>query len=340
MQETNAKNASPSAYLSPTKPSTPVYADMPASAAYNSRFTPISNVSVNSRPMQPHATLPFQSRRTSPAMNVLQSSPVALNASNTPNTAAHMASFKQSALSINSPLNANANYLSMASTTATSTQSNAHSSNYLPNQNVPATPYTPLSKHWLWNSSLFYQQSRSLHDGFLPYPSHLGQFFGNKLRDTELHMTASNSSNEAHTKNVDISTSSYCSDLNSDSDSLDISDHEKVSPSLMATVSQKLQRTPTIDTTAGNTLPISNAPAKKRNPYSIEELLKKPEKKMRRMEPISFQPSIIIHNDESSKTSSPSNAGTVSDTNDSFIHSDIDDNKNLNNNHITIEVCD
>lgn len=287
--------------------------------------------------MQPHAALPFQSRRTSPAMNILQSSPVAMNASNTPNTV-HMASFKQSPLSMSSTLNANSNYLSMASTTATATQSNAHSSNYQPNQNVPATPYTPLSKHWLWNSSLFYQQSRSLHDGFLPYPSHLGQFFGNKLRDTELHMTASNSSSEAHTKIVDISTSSYCSDLNSDSDSLDVSDHEKVSPALMATVTQK-QRTSSIDTT-GSTVPISNAPAKKRNPYSIEELLKKPEKKMRRMEPISFQPSIIIHNDESSKASSPSNAGTVSDTNDSFIHSDIDDNKNLNNNHITIEVCD
>lgn len=241
---------------------------------------------------------------------------------------------------MNSALSANSNYLSIASTTATATQSNAHSSNYLPNQNVPATPYTPLSKHWLWNSSLFYQ--RSLHDGFLPYPSHLGQFFGNKLRDSALHMTASNSSNELHTtKNVDISTSSYCSDLNSDSDSLDVSDHEKVSPALLSMVNQK-KRASNADTNHG-TPPNSNAPSKKRNPYSIEELLKKPEKtKMRRIEPISFQPSIIIHNDDNSKASSPSNAGTVSDTNDSFIHSDIDDNKNINNNnnHITIEVCE
>lgn len=341
----NAKNPSPSAYLSsPTKSSsTPAYGDIPASAGYNTRFTPISNTSVNNRPMQSHTALPFPSRRSSPAtMNLLQATSIPMNVSSTPN-AAHMSSFKQSPLSMGSALNANSNYVSIASTVATATQSNAHSSNYLPNQNVPATPYTPLSKHWLWNSSLFYQQSRSLHDGFLPYPSQLGQFFGNKLRDSALHMAASNSVNDTgHSKNADISASSYCSDLNSDSDSLDVSDHEKVSPALLAMASQK-QRPTNVNTASAGTMPLSSAPAKKRNPYSIEELLKKPEKKLRLVEPISFQPSIIIHNDESSKASSPSNAGTISDTNDSFIHSDIDDNKNLNNNnnnHITIEVCD
>lgn len=76
---------------------------------------------------------------------------------------------------------------------------------------------------------------------------------------------------------------------------------------------------------------------KKRNPYSIEELLKKPEKRMRLIEPIAFHPPILIH-DHRSQSKSPD------------LHVDIDDDEPLhtttneidinNKGNITIEVCD
>lgn len=339
MQESNnVKNHSSSTYLTSAKSTTPIYGDIQSTASipYHSRFTPSSTASVNSRTAPSHSALPFQSRRSSPSISLLQSASFSMNSPSASNSS-HLSSFKQSTLSMSSPVgsNANSNYLSIASNASAATQSTALSSAYLPNQNVPTTPYTPLNKHWLWNSSLFYPQSRPIHDGFLPYPSPLGTFFGNKLRDSASQISSTNSNETI--KNVDISSSSYCSDINSDSDSLDVSDHEKVSPAIAQ--SNQKRRILSSDT-SGTT---SNSPAKKRNPYSIEELLKKPEKKIRRIEPLSFQPSIIVNNDENSKTlpPSPNIESVVTDTNESFIHSDIDDNKSINNNnHITIEVCD
>lgn len=248
--------------------------------------------------------------------------------------------FKHASLPINSPIaaaiaspiNPNNTYLSIATTSVpSSTPSTTISSGYLPNQNLSGSSYAPLAKHWLWNSNLFYSQSRPIHDGFLPYTSTLGSFFGSKLRETTTLQNHGHQNNSEINKNADISSSSYCSDANSDSDSLDVDG--KTTPPLLT---EKRRRCCLVD------IPTPDSATKKRNPYSIEELLKKPEKKSRRIEPIPFQPSILVHNDESSKASTPPNDGNViSDTNESYLNTDIEESKSINNNnHITIEVCD
>lgn len=86
--------------------------------------------------------------------------------------------------------------------------------------------------------------------------------------------------------------------------------------------------------------------AKKRNPYSIEELLKKPEKRIRLIEPISFHPPILIHNINDShltrdQSKSPELHVNVDDDEDN--DEDVTRNGNIDNNNkrgISIEVCD
>lgn len=306
-------------------------------ARYHVQYT--STTTAPTRPAQSHSTLPFPSRRSSPSMNLLQSVAFSMNSpTSVGNPHIDLAAFKHSSLPMNSSsVNANNPYLSIATTPSSASPPTQLTSNSLPNQNIPATPYTPLSKHWLWNSSLFYPQTRSIHDsGFLPYPSALGTFFGNKIRESAaLHTPMTNQTPNELTKSVDLSSSSYCSDVNSDSDSLDVSDG-KLSPTLHQ--SATLKRASDANGTTSNTT------AKKRNPYSIEELLKKPEKKMRRIEPISFQPSILIHNENVPKSTASPPLAPIADAindNESFLSSDLDDSKSINNNnHITIEVCD
>lgn len=344
MQESNGtKHHQQSQYISPSKATNYTDVQQPSSAAsYHPRFT--STTTAATRPAQSHSTLPFPSRRTSPSMNLLQSVAFSMNSPNSSgNPHIDLAAFKHSAaLPMNtssSGANANNAYLSIGANPSSVSLS---PTNNLPNQNLPTTPYTPLSKHWLWNSSLFYPQTRAMHDtGFLPYPSSLGTFFGNKIRSAAMHTPITNQTPNEHTKSVDLSSSSYCSDINSDSDSLDVSDG-KVSPTLNQSTNLKRTLLAAVDANESNA---GNTTAKKRNPYSIEELLKKPEKKMRRIEPISFQPSIIIHNNENlpKPSSSPTQPAVdaINDTNDTFLSSDLDDSKSINNNnHITIEVCD
>lgn len=126
-----------------------------------------------------------------------------------------------------------------------------------------STNYPQIPKHWLWNSSFFYPTSRSVHDGFLPYSSSFSGIF----------TTSRSTSMDLLSKTIDLS--QHSSEANSD-DSLDNNDDDnKTSPS---------------------TRPASKEVHKKKNPYSIEELLKKPEKRIK-LDPgvAAFHPSIIIH---------------------------------------------
>lgn len=109
--------------------------------------------------------------------------------------------------------------------------------------------------------------------------------------------------------------------MNSDSDSLDVDDYGNEST---ANVLQKKQETETISSTPE---------VKKRNPYSIEELLKKPEKRLRHIESASFEPSIIV-NDDSLRPSPKA----VSEKKDN--EPDTESPKSSRNSQIAIEVYD
>ncbi len=131
----------------------------------------------------------------------------------------------------------------------------------LSSPDIPNYPQIP--KHWLWNSNFFYPTSRSVHDGFLPYSSNFSGIF-NSSRTTSLDLL---------TKTIDLS--QHSSEANSD-DSLDNNDNGKRS--------------------SPSTHPSSKDGHKKKNPYSIEELLKKPEKRIKLDSgATAFHPSILIH---------------------------------------------
>lgn len=109
-----------------------------------------------------------------------------------------------------------------------------------------------LQKHWFWNPSLFYYtQHVQAASQFLPYAAHT-QSPSNAYFSTSLHSTG----NGGYTKSessIDLTTPSA-------GDALSDCDSGKSSPA---------------------TINLSTSSTRKRNPYSIEELLKKPEKRVR-----------------------------------------------------------
>lgn len=321
-------------YLPPNKTSSAssasasVYAEhsLPMVTSYH-RYTMNQSIASDAKINQ-HPNSTFQQRRVPPSsMNLLHSN-YALNAASI-NGHFEIAALKQVALSphVSTPM-PNGSLPPPSASPVTATASTIAS--VTPNAN-PTAPY----KHWLWNSNLFYPQSRSIQDGFLPYSSHLSGFFANKSRD----LRAPHESTAA-LKTIDLSSSSYCSDANSDSDSLDVSD-EKFSPNSSplspprAVHHRHLRANDTIATS-----PSMTNTAKKRNPYSIEELLKKPEKRMR-TEPIAFHPSILIHNvDHDRLIQRPSdNRLRRRNSSDKIRETEINEMDSKNNN-LKIEVCD
>lgn len=178
-----------------------------------------------------------------------------------------------------SRVNNNNLYLSLNTSTTTLSMPSTLSTAYLPHQNIPETSYSQLSKHLIWNTNLFYTQKSCSNDGLLSYPGTFENILNQKLCD------------KSYIKNKnDPSFSSNCSDVNSD-DSIDVSDRDKE-------------------------IQISENP-KKRNPYSIEELLKKPEKRIRRT--IQMPPNESTNN---------------------FIHRGAEISEGNISNQISIEVCD
>lgn len=116
--------------------------------------------------------------------------------------------------------------------------------------------FSQLPKHWIWNSNLFYPGSRNIREGFTPYTSNFSGIFSQSKTVFC----------EKFKKNMDLA-GNYSIKINSaNEDSIDDDDN-----------SVKMVHDIAVNEPASSTLS-SN---KKRNPYSIEELLKKPEKRIR-----------------------------------------------------------
>lgn len=166
-----------------------------------------------------------------------------------------LSSFKNTSLPINSINKVNNSGLCLSI--------NAPAQTHLPlstsfiHQNIPEMPYGQISTQLFWNKNLMQSHTGSVSDGLLTYTTPLASFLDPKF---------SFPINSAQNSNVDLSYSSNCSDTNSEFDSIEVIEHDKKSLNLSKTNI--------------NTLSV----LKKRNPYSIEELLKKPDKK-----PFSFQ---------------------------------------------------
>lgn len=325
-----------SQYLPPNKTSSSssasasVYGEhpLPMVTSYH-RYTMNQSITAEAKINQ-HPNPAFQQRRVPPSSLNLLHSNYALSAASI-NGHFEIAALKQATLPPNISAATPNGALPPPTSSPAATTASAIAS-VTPNANS-AAPY----KHWLWNSNLFYPQSRTIHDGFLPYSSHLSGFFANKSRDLRApHESV------AAMKTIDLSSSSYCSDANSDSDSLDVSD-DKFSPNSSPLSPPRAMHRQTRAHDSMATSPTATNTAKKRNPYSIEELLKKPEKRMR-TEPIAFHPSILIHNVEHGNVvQRPGDALLRRQSSvDNMCKTEINemDSKNNNNSNLKIEVCD
>lgn len=115
-----------------------------------------------------------------------------------------------------------------------------------------------LQKHWFWNPSLlYYTQHVQAASQFLPYAAAHAQTNTSTYFPSALHGTMGGGYTKSESS-IDLTTPSA-------SDALSDCDSGKSSPA-------------TINLTTTTT---STSSTRKRNPYSIEELLKKPEKRMR-----------------------------------------------------------
>lgn len=175
--------------------------------------------------------------------------------------------------------------------------------------------YSQLPKHWIWNSSFFYPTARSMHEGFMPYSSNFsGIFSQSKISQREGTIDTA--------KSIDLTQHHQDQHHNhrhhprrhesASEDSLDNDDD---------TNKRTLLETPSPEASASNPT-VSN---KKKNPYSIEELLKKPEKRIR-PSISNFRPAIIIQE----KTHS---SDCIDD------EKSLDEFKHESNNN-PIEICD
>lgn len=154
--------------------------------------------------------------------------------------------------------------------------------------------YTALHKHWLWHPSLLYYSTQHSQTAtqFLPYAQaqcpayfHAG---GSGSSSSGIDSTLS-------TEGTTIDLVAHSSDAVSDCDS------GKSSPVT------SLNAAPTAGTLSGRESAQGNVTnCRKRNPYSIEELLKKPEKRMR------LQGGSLRKEDESSGSSVSSNTSSRS----------------------------
>ncbi|XP_030388564.1 paired box pox-neuro protein [Scaptodrosophila lebanonensis] len=150
--------------------------------------------------------------------------------------------------------------------------------------------YSTLHKHWLWNPSLLYytqahMQAAAASQGqpFLSYGGsggHCGTATGHYMPHSAAAAAAAaaaavaGSSTVGFTKSessIDLSTPGVAGDALSDCDS------GKSSPAALSATSAAAAAAAATNTLMESTLTSS----RKRNPYSIEELLKKPEKRLR-----------------------------------------------------------
>lgn len=145
--------------------------------------------------------------------------------------------------------------------------------------------YSNLPKHWVWNSSFFYPHSRPTQEGFQPYMSgnSFGGLFGTSSQPSKTVVEVSPTIPTLTTNN------NNGSDVTSE-DSLDPEDrHSYRTPPPSPHTPPQSTGSPQVEHAPGFN-------RKKRNPYSIEELLKKPDPKRIRRPSVAttFRPSIII----------------------------------------------
>lgn len=304
----NDKNEQLSMYLS--NKTTHLFGESSSNTSYNTTFHSNTTQSAYTRAAQYNSTEPYSSQSSSTPTFLVPSS-----FSNSTRSSMDLSSFKHASITASSTVvgtSVNTNTAYFAVNTSPSLSSTAIRNTYIPHQHVPDMIYSPLTKHFFWNTNFFHSQPRSAHE------NSSSQSLGN------VSTVKSNSSAFPIESRITDILSSNCSDANSDSDSLDVSDYGNDSP---ANILRKRQGSETIS---------SIPEVKKRNPYSIEELLKKPEKRLPHIESVSFQSSIIVNDD--SPEPSPK-AASVTKGNDN-LKQDIENAKTPRSNQFTIEVCD
>lgn len=153
---------------------------------------------------------------------------------------------------------------------------------YPARQDISSLSYGSFEKHFLWNTSLLCSQARTLNQ-ILPSHSKLDNIYNRKKID---NISADND------KNITMNANNESVFVNQLSYNTEISETHEI------TVNDNLN---------------SNCSQLKRNPYSIEEILKKPEKQVCRNEPVYCNHQKNEHNDNlnTQTNDSPTNGSNV-----------------------------
>lgn len=284
--------------------STTLYGESSSNASYNAQFHSNTISSAYNRPVHHNSPEEYSTQRSSTPTFLVPSTFSTSTRNSIDLTSLKHASITASSTVVGTSVSTNSSYFTVNNSPSFS--SAAIRNTYIPHQNVPDMIYSPLTKHFFWNTNFFHSQPRPTHES---------------LSSHHLSNISARNNSTSFSINSKITDSSNCSDVNSDSDSLDVDDYGNEST---ANVLQKKQETDTISSTQE---------VKKRNPYSIEELLKKPEKRLRHIESASFEPSIIVNDD--SLRPSPQAVSEIKDN-----EPDTESPKSSRNSQIAIEVYD
>lgn len=262
--------------------------------SYNSRILPEHSAPFYNHDVQIRSTLKFSSRRTSPnkSLNPSYNNDTEINCSNSPGNRSTTVSDLHIHRPYIPPYQTNSKQNPLFNTTG--------------HEDLPTLQYGSMSNHFLWNSNIFCSQTHPLGDSLSSYTTVVDGLFGKKLHENKC-------SNDSNSKN----------NLHSSLVIHDIEKNECGNDVIMNNEKQNSQNySPKKDTDVFFSKQIS----KKRNPYSIEELLKKPDKKG------CFIESFNLHEDFSFQ-------------NDRLIESKHGSNnthkfKNTERNQISVEICD
>lgn len=236
-----------------------IFVEPISSITYNSRLMSDPAAAIYNRDVQILSTLKFSSRH-SPPTSLLPSS---LLSSQDMSSVKKVLSSTENEQPNITTIDGEGTYLPFISSNSTPAMSCNTSNSFVSNREISSLPYSSLCKHFLFNTSLICTQSLPVSETLSSCTTVMENIFGQKIRESVF------SSNIINNK-ICSELNNEC--LNNDNNTLDISITKSQSSKIIGTESFS-----------------SVDKATKRNPYSIDELLKKPEKKIRSTEPFAYQ---------------------------------------------------
>lgn len=266
--------------------------------SYNSRILPDPATPFYNHDVQIRSTLKFSSRRTSPNKS--------LNSSYSSDTEKIRPTSPNNRTTAVSDLHIHRPYLTPNQTNNNFKQNTMVNMSSTATEDVPFLQYGSMSNHFLWNSNIFCSQTNPVGETLSSYTTVVEGLFGKKLHEPKI----SNDNDPEHNLYASLVVN-------------DIEKNECVNDVVLKNENQNSQNESQKSVNDGF---FPKHHMKKRNPYSIEELLKKPEKKCCLFESFTFQNEHTLNTDRLIESMRESNI--------------MQNYKRTENNQIPVEICD